>query len=386
MLGVFIGSAALLIILSVFNGFEGLVISLFNTFSSDIRIEASVGKRFDPEAAVFDTIRRSPEIAFYTETLEEKALLRYHDRQHIAILKGVSDDFLKTHALDSALVRGDMVLESDSLDYGIIGSGVEYYLGINVAEPDMLPVSVFTPRRKPAAGLSLVPGGEFNQEELYVSGVFAVQQEFDEKYVLVPLRFMRRLLEEPRRVGAIEILLRPGSDTDAFKARLQRLLGKDFTVKDRYEQNAVLYQLLNSEKWAVYLILTFILLIAICNIIGSLTMLVIDKKKDISILFSMGASSAQVKKIFLAEGLMIALGGCVAGLLAGAAFCVLQKRYGFISMEGASFIDSYPVELHAADFLLIFVTVFVIAFLAAWFSTRQSLKNFGSIRDELTVS
>ncbi|QEC51523.1 lipoprotein-releasing system permease protein [Anseongella ginsenosidimutans] len=385
-LGIFVGSAALLIILSVFNGFEGLVLSLFNTFSSDIRIEASEGKRFDPGAtAAFDSIKNMPEVALYSETLEEKALLRYDRSQHIATLKGVSEDYLASHSFDSTIVKGKAVLRSDSLNYAIIGSGVEYYLGINVAGENDLPVSVFTPRRGRSAGLSLAPAGDFRQEEIYVSGVFAVQQEFDEKYALVPLRFIRNLLDEPRRVGAVELMLKEGTDTEAFKSGLREMLGKAFTVKDRYEQNALLHQLLNSEKWMVYIILTFVLLIAICNIIGSLTMLVIDKKKDIAVLFSMGASQRQVKKIFMAEGMLIALGGCLAGLLTGGIFCLVQKKYGLISMEGASFIDAYPVVLKAGDFLLVFATVFLIAFLASWFSTRQSLRNFGNIRDELAV-
>ncbi len=385
-LGIFVGSGALLIILSVFNGFEGLVLSLFNTFSSDIRIEAAEGKRFDPgETAGFARIRELPEVALYAETLEEKALLRYGESQHIATLKGVSEKYLSSHSFDSTIIRGQALLTSGPVNYAIIGSGVEYYLGINVAGETDIPVSVFTPRRGRSAGLSLAPSADFREEEIHVSGVFAVQQEFDEKYALVPLRFLRDLLEEPARVGAIELMLKPGSDSELVKRNLRNLLGERFTVKDRYEQNALLHQLLNSEKWMVYLILSFVLLIAICNIIGSLTMLVIDKKKDIAILFSMGASRQQVKKIFMTEGMLIAMGGCLAGLLVGGVFCVLQKKYGLISMEGASFIDAYPVILKAADFLLVFATVFAIAFLASWFSTRQSLRNFGNIRDELTV-
>ena len=385
-LGVFVGSAALLIILSVFNGFEGLVLSLFNTFSSDIRIEANEGKRFDPgETAAFDSLRQSPDVALYSETLEEKALLRYEGSQHIATLKGVTEDYLTSHSFDSTITRGKSILMSDSLNYAIIGSGVEYYLGINVAGENDLPVSVFTPRRGRSGGLSLAPAADFRQEEIYVSGVFAVQQEFDEKYALVPMRFLRNLLDEPRRVGAIELMLKEGGDPEAFKMGLRKKLGDAFTVKDRYEQNALLHQLLNSEKWMVYIILSFVLVIAICNIIGSLTMLVIDKKKDIAILFSMGASLRQVKQIFMAEGMLIALVGCFAGLVTGSIFCILQKEYGLISMEGASFIDAYPVVLKGSDFLLVFATVFLIAFLAAWFSTRQSLKYFGNIRDELAM-
>lgn len=385
--GIFVGSAALLIILSVFNGFEGLVLSLFNTFSSDIRIEANEGKRFDPgETAAFDSIRQLPEVALFAEVLEEKALLRYGNSQHIATLKGIGTDYLVSHGIDSAIRVGQAVLTMDSLNFAIIGSGVEYYLGINVAGENELPISVFTPRKRPAGGLSLAPAADFRQEEIHVSGVFAVQQEFDERYALVPLRFMRNLLAEPSRVDAVELMLKKNIDQKAVKTRLNRLLGPAFSVKDRYEQNALLHHLLNSEKWMVYLILTFVLVIAICNIIGSLTMLVIDKKKDIAILFSMGASLRQVRKIFMAEGMFIAGGGCLAGLLVGGIFCALQKKYGLISMEGASFIDAYPVVIKASDFLLVFVTVFTIAFLASWFSTRQNLKNIGNIRDELAIS
>lgn len=385
-LGVFVGSAALLIILSVFNGFEGLVLSLFNTFSSDIRIEATEGKRFDPgETAFFDSLPHMPEVALYSETLEEKALLRFEESQHIATLKGVSEDYLASHSFDSTIIRGHARLTSGPVNYAIIGSGVEYYLGINVAADSDAPISVFTPRRQRPAGLSLTPSADFKQEAIHVSGVFAVQQEFDERYALVPLRFMRSLLDEPDRVGAIELVLSAGTDSENFKAFLRKELGSAFTVNDRYEQNATLHKLLNAEKWSVYIILSFVLVIAICNIIGSLTMLVIDKKKDIAILFSMGANRNQIKNIFMAEGMLIALSGCIAGLLAGAIFCVLQKQFGLISMEGASFIEAYPVELRATDFLLVFVTVFFIAFLAAWFSTRQSLKSFGNIRDELVA-
>src|SRR3546814_21829 len=237
-LGIFVGSAALLIILSVFNGFEGLVLSLFNTFSSDIRIEATEGKRFDPgETAAFDTIRQLPEVSLFAEILEEKALLRYENSQHIATLKGISDTYLSSHNIDSAIRVGKAVLTRDSLNFAIIGSGVEYYLGINVAGTNELPVSVFTPRKRQAGGLSLAPAADFRQEEIHVSGVFAVQQEFDERYALVPLRFMRNLLDEPKQVDAIELMLKKNADPEMVKARLKQWLGSSFSVKDRYEQN-----------------------------------------------------------------------------------------------------------------------------------------------------
>lgn len=386
-LGIFIGSGALLVILSVFNGFEGLILSLFNKFSSDIKIEVVEGKRFNPDAPVFDTLRRLPEIDFLVESLEEKALLRYEDSQHIVTLRGVSDSFLETHALDSLIAMGQMLLKEGDTNYAVIGSGVQAFLGLPVVKGRHAPVQVFTPKRarSPAGGFSLIPSGDFNRAELYVSGVFAVQKDFDEQYAIVPLRFMRRLLQEPRDVSSLEIYLKPGTDTEAFKYKARSLLGDGFSVHNRHEQNPTLYKLLNSEKWAVYLILTFVLVIAICNIIGSLTMLVIDKKKDIAILFSMGADRSLVQQIFIAEGMLIALLGCLFGLLAGSAFCLLQQQFGLISMGQTSFIEAYPVELRGMDFLLIFCTVFFIALIAAWFSTHQSLKSFGNVHDQLTT-
>ncbi|SMO82546.1 FtsX-like permease family protein [Solitalea koreensis] len=382
MLGIMIGSAALIIILSVFNGFEELVLSLYNKFTPDIKIETKVGKTFDPRTAPFSEIKKMKQVAYYVESLEEKALLRNNNSQYIATIKGVSDDFLKTHALDSMILRGKLALHEGSREVAIVGSGVEYFLGLDVKNSQQ-PVSVFSPKKKIASTIN--PGANLNRKEIFVSGVFQVQQDFDDKYMLTPISFARDLMDEPNLLSAVEIYATKGTSISRLKTQLSALLGDRFTVKDRVEQNQLLYKILNSEKWAVYLILTFVLLIAICNIIGSLTMLVIDKKKDVAVLLSMGADSWLIRRIFLLEGMLIALAGSILGILLGWIFCLLQQKYGLIklSQSGTFIMENYPVSIRYIDFLLVFGTVFIISFAASWFASANSVRNFSSVREDL---
>ncbi|POY39147.1 hypothetical protein C3K47_01220 [Solitalea longa] len=382
MFGVLIGSAALIVILSVFNGFEALVLSLYNRFTPDIKIEVLHGKTFDPTTSAFKQLKSAPENLYYVEALEEKALLRFGKNQYIATVKGVSADFLKTHALDSMILRGQATLGTEKDPRAIIGSGVEYYLSMNIESDD--PLTIFSPRKN--MGTSIDPTNDLNRNEIYVSGVFQIQQDFDLKYVLVPLSYARMQLDESQNVSSVEIYLKNTVNLNGYKNKIKTLLGDDYKVRDRFEQNELLYKILNSEKWAVYLILTFVLVIAICNIIGSLTMLVIDKKKDIAILFSMGANERIVRYIFLFEGLLISMAGTVAGLVLGAGFCYLQQKYGVIKLgqSGTFVMDKYPVEMHWPDFLLVFATVFIISFIASWVASRLSVRNFTNVSQELT--
>ncbi|UKJ08149.1 FtsX-like permease family protein [Solitalea lacus] len=382
MLGVLIGSAALIIILSVFNGFETLVLSLYNRFSPDLKIETVKGKTFNPKSSAFKELQSSKELLFYVEGLEEKALLRFGKNQYIATIKGVSDDFLKTHALDSMIIRGRAELGTDEEPRAIIGSGVEYYLAMNISSDE--PMTIYSPRKN--MGSSIDPTNDLSRNDIYVSGVFQIQQDFDLKYVLVPLAFARNQLDEPVKVSSVELYLKKDVNIDKYKSSVQQLLGPDYLVRNRAEQNELLYKILNTEKWAVYLILTFVLIIAICNIIGSLTMLVIDKKKDIAILFSMGANSRTVRFIFLLEGLLISMLGTIAGLTLGGLFCLLQKKYGLIKLgeSGTFMMEDYPVEMYGKDFLLVFLTVFVISFIASAIASRLSVRNFTNVREELT--
>jgi lipoprotein-releasing system permease protein len=381
MLGILVGSAALVIILSVFNGFENLILSMYHQLTPEIRVEPASGKFFVPESEVFNNIQKDPKVASYTEVLEEKALLRYGKNQYIANVKGISGDFMKGRPLDSTLMEGRFVLEEEGEPKAIIGAAVQAYLGVNLGD-QFQAIEIFSPRKN--AGNSINPADEFTVQPIFASGVFQVQQDFDNQ-VLVPLDFARSQLEEPEAVSAIEIQLQSGGNVAAFQAELQQKLGKGFLVKDRIQQNQLLYKILNSEKWAIFLILTFVLLIAIFNIIGSLTMLVIDKKKDIAILSSMGASKALIRRIFFMEGMLISLLGCIAGMALGLTFCLIQQKTGFIKMdEGLNpLLNTYPIGLQLQDFILVFFTVAGISALASTISSRLSVKSLETLKEDL---
>lgn len=380
MLGVFVGSAALIIILSVFNGFETLVLSMYNNFTPDLKIEPVNGKSFNPHIKSLKEIKNDERVISYTEVLQEKALIRYDNQQFIGKIKGVSSDFLKNNLLDSALIQGEFILEEDGKDYAVIGSTVQYTLGVNINNQFRL-LEIYSPKKGTQPGFT--PADEFLSEFIAPVGIFESPQE-DNDMVIVPLHTARKLLSEEKNVSFIEVYLKNADDTEKFKKDASQKLGKQFLVKDRIQQNALLYKILNSEKWAVYLILTFVLIIAIFNIIGSLTMLVIDKRKDIAILNSLGAPKELVSKIFLFEGLMIAMIGCCLGLIVGGLFCFGQMEFGWIQMGQQNLlIDAYPVDMQFKDFLLVFATVLIISFIASYISSRLSIQRFEQLKDDL---
>lgn len=381
MLGVFVGSAALIIILSVFNGFETIVLSMYNTFSPDLRIETLKGKTFDASTNPFSILKEDPRTISYTEVLQEKALVRYGESQSIATIKGVSDGFLHNRsALDSAISSGSFTIHHSGQDMAVIGYALQNFLSVNL-DNEFQSLEVFSPRK--GVSNSLNPADEFNIRSIYPSGVFLAQQEFDNT-MIVPIRFARELMGENKLVSNIEINVRKGVKIDDFQADMEKLLGKDFIVKNRSRQNELLYKILNSEKWAIFLILTFVLIIAIFNIIGSLTMLVIDKRKDIAILTSLGADKSLIRGIFFIEGMMISMLGCIVGMAVGLIFILLQQKFGFISMGGANMmIDTYPVAIKFFDFVLVFGTVLSVSIIASAISSRLSVKNIGNLREDL---
>lgn len=381
MLGVFVGSAALIIILSVFNGFENIVLSMYNTFSPELKIEALKGKNFDPRAAHFQTLKNDKRIINYTEVLEEKALVRYGKSQSIALVKGVSESFTKGKpGLDSVISSGSFMLWNRGQDYAVIGAALQNYLSINLND-EFQTLDIYAPRK--GSLNSINPADEFNLSSIYPSGVFLAQQEFDNT-MIVPLRFVRNLLGEQVLVSSIEINTASGVDVNDLQVELEALIGTDFVVKNRSEQNELLYKILNSEKWAIFLILTFVLIIAIFNIIGSLTMLVIDKRQDIAILSSLGADNQLIKGIFFLEGMMISMLGCFLGMAAGLIFILLQQHFGFIAMSGTNLmIDTYPVGIKLTDFILVFGTVLLVSVIASAISSRLSVKNTLNLRGDL---
>jgi lipoprotein-releasing system permease protein len=380
MLGVFVGSAALIIILSVFNGFEKVILSLYSNFTPEIKIEPAQGKTFNPNTAYFKQLGHNEALFSYTQTLQEKALIRYGDRQFIGTLRGVSKDFLKNPQLDSTIQNGSFTLDVAGNPFVVIGATVQNSLGVNINNP-MAQLQIYSPRRKIVNAVN--PEDEFVRRGINVSGIFSIQQDFDD-IIVAPLAFTRELLDEPNDVSSIELNFKKGTNVNKQQEAIQEKLGSAFLVKNRFEQNTELYKTLKTERWSVFLILVFILIIAIFNIIGSLTMLVIDKRKDIAILTSLGAGKPLIQGIFFFEGMMISVSGCVLGMLAGFIFCVLQQQYGFIKMGGQMMvIDAYPIHLNINDFIIVFLTVGSIAVIASGISARLSVKGLDEIKQDL---
>ena len=380
MVGVMVGSAALIIILSIFNGLEVTILNMFNTVTPELVILPAKGKTFDPHTDYFKELKKNKSVYSLTEVLQENALLKYNNKQAVGMVKGVSYDYLKNPKLDSTLLEGRFVLSNKSGYSSVIGSALQTYLAVNTVDP-FTELEIFSPKKSIAVN-SINPADDFTNKSIRVSGVFEIQQEFDNG-IIVPLDFARELLGEDKNVSSIEINLQPGTDIDKFQQEVAEKAGSAFEVRNRAEQNRSLYHILNTEKWAVYIILTFILIIAIFNIIGSLTMLVIDKVKDIAILSSLGASKKLIKRIFLLEGMMITMSGCVLGLGIGLVFYFLQHNYGLIKMGDDTLISSYPIGLKWKDFILVFVTVGIFSFLASALSSNLSVKKIDQINQTL---
>ncbi|NQV76265.1 MAG: ABC transporter permease, partial [Bacteroidetes bacterium] len=347
----------------------------------ELRIEALKGKTFDPGNTYFLTLKTDKRIINYTEVLQEKALVRYGESQSIALIKGVSEGFMKNKSgLDSVISSGSFTLWSRGQDMAVIGYSLQNFLSINLNN-EFQSIDVYSPRK--GASNSLNPADEFNVRSIYPSGVFAVQQEFDNT-MIVPIRFAREMLGENKLVSYIEINAAKDVVIDDFQSEIEKSIGKEFLVKNRSQQNELLYKILNSEKWAIFLILTFVLIIAIFNIIGSLTMLVIDKRKDIAILTSLGANKSLIRGIFFIEGMMISMLGCILGMFAGLVFILLQQQFGFIAMSGANLmIDTYPIGIKLSDFILVFGTVLLVSVIASAISSTLSVKNSMNLREDL---
>lgn len=381
MLGVFIGSAALVIILSVFNGFEKVILSLYSNFTPEIKIEPRQGKTFDPNTPFFNAVHRDPKLFSFTEVLEEKALIRYGAAgEFIGTIRGVSGEFLKNPQLDSTIERGTFTLKGGGHSYAVIGANVQAKLSVNIHD-QLSPLQIYTPDRNASAAAD--PLSEFQVRYIYPSGIFNIQQDFN-SLIITDIGFMRDLLNEPKEVSAIDLNYKKGTDLKEVKSDLKDKLGATFNIKDRFEQNADLYKTLNYERWFIFMILILVLIIAIFNIIGSLTMLVIDKQKDIAILTSLGAGKGLIQGIFFFEGMMISFIGCIAGMVIGLIFCLLQEHFGFIKFgDNMSAIDAYPVALKAFDFILVLITVGGISAIASGISARLSIKRLGEIKEEL---
>lgn len=374
--GVTVGTMALIIVLSVFNGFESLIVSLFNSFNPDLIITVKKGKTFDLTTFPLSDIKKLPGVYAVTEVVEENALLKYRNNQYLATIKGVSQDYEKTSGLDTMLIEGSFNLYEYNQPRMIMGAGIAYYLNASLQD-QLYPITVYLPRREGAVTMS--PEQAFNSKNLFPSAVFSIQQDFDSKYAIVPLDFVRELMNYKNEVTSLELKITEGYPVEDIKTKIKSIVGTSFEVKNRFEQQALLYKVMKSEKWAIFFILTFILIIAAFNVISSLTMLILDKKQDIAILHSMGANTQLIKKIFLLEGMLISIGGAILGLVFGGLVSWIQQKFEIIRLGGGSgafVITAYPVELQIFDFLIVFFTVIVIGWIVAWYPVHQISKKY----------
>ncbi|UIR55823.1 FtsX-like permease family protein [Sphingobacterium sp. SRCM116780] len=377
-IGVLVSSAALIILLSSFNGMENIIISMYSQFAPELKIEPRTGKLFDANIPSIQKLKKDANVLNYTEILQEKILLQYDNKQYIGTIKGIEANSIDHKAKDSLLISGEYTLMKDNVSYAVIGAGVQANLGISVQNA-LNQIDVYSPRK--GVKNSANPADEFNIRSIQPAGVLKYQQDFD-NLIITPITFAREALGEYNRVSAIEFYVKDKSQIQKLKNDLQTQLGENFVVKDREEQNPTLYKNVRVERWAVYFILTLISIIALFNIVGSLTMLVLDKKEDMNILKNLGANSSLVQKIFFYEGLMISILGCSTGLIIGYLFCFLQINYGLIKVEeGANMlIDSYPVALRFSDFVIVFFTISIISGLISYFSAKISVAELNKLK------
>lgn len=369
--GVLVSSAALVIVLSFYNGMENLILSLYSTFAPELRIEPTMGKVFDPKQEIFKELRSDPKIASYTEVLEDKVLLQYQDAQVVAQIKGIEAQSLTAGKHQDMLYAGSLSIDSEGGFKALIGAQIQSSLRIpfNGTESNL---QLYAPR-KGASGKSINPLDDINIRKIEPVGILQFEPGFND-LIITPIAFAKDLLQEQERISAIEIYSNT-PNSRGFQKNVQQRLGKQFIVKNREQQNPLLYKTVRSEKWIVFSILTLIGIIAIFNIIGSLTMLVIDKKQDMDILRSLGADKGLIQQIFFLEGIMIACIGGIIGIAIGLIFCLLQERFGFIRTGDANpVMDVYPIDIRAMDFVLVFITVMLVATVVSYISSRLSVR------------
>lgn len=364
LLGYVVGAAALVVVLSVFNGFEVLFMSMYNNFDADLQISPAQGKTFHRNDIPLQRLQALSDIELYGFVLEENVLLKYDDRQNLATVKGVDENFATLTGLDSCIIAGSGILQQRDQNFAIVGQGVGYQLSIDPNDP-FRGLQLFVPNRGTIDVLN--PMDAFTKATLPPIGIFSVQEEVDNKYVIVPLAFLHELLKRPGEYSSIEIKLRENASQASVKKELQALLGEKFVVKNRFEQRDAFYKVMKSEKLISYFILFFILLIAAGNTIGTLYILVLEKKNDLVLLNAMGFSPNQARGIFTWQGIMMAVTGSAIGVLIGVVICWLQSTYGFVQLDNAAsfMFNAYPVELRLTDVLIVFLTVVLLGLITA---------------------
>ena len=377
--GVALATLAMVCTLSVFNGFRDLVATMFTAFDSELKITSVNGKVFDSEDERIQSIRQWPEVEVFSCSLEDNAMVQYKGRQAMVVIKGVEDNFNQLTAIDSILYgRGELILHDEVVDYAIPGIELVSVLGTGIRF--LNPLEVFAPKRGAKINVAN-PTTSFQTDYLHSSGlVFAVnQQKYDASYILTSLSFARNLFQYDTEVSSVELKLLPDANFSQVKDKIEDLLGSDFKVQDRYEQQLDTYRIMEVEKLISYIFLTFILLIACFNVIGSLSMLIIDKRKDVETLRNLGADNKLVYRIFLFEGCLISFIGALVGVVLGLVLCLIQQEFGILSlgngdMAGAFVVDAYPVSVQLGDVCLVLITVLLVSFLSVQYPVRYLFK------------
>ena len=379
-------AAVIMLFLSAFNGFESVVISLYNVFYADISIVPNEGKTFQLSAEDFEKIKSLDEIDAASFVLTENALLQYGNRQHIAKIKAVDENYLNViNNLDNHIIQGDLILENSDRKFMLVGAGIRNKLGINVDNP-FEQITTYIPRRNASSSVSMDQA--FNRQYITPMGVFAVQQEFDSEFVIAPLSFLQELMQYGGNdIGAVEIKLKDQVSMNDAVAKLQDIVGEELSVKSKYEQNATLYKVMTTEKWVFFFILILIVIIAAFNIVGSLSMLVIEKRQDIATLSALGAQPKLIKRVFLLEGCLLSLSGAFIGILFAVILCILQQQVGLLKIPGETFLlQYYPVELRWWDFIAVSFSITLISVIASYLPARKAASAEHLSFDQLRTS
>ncbi len=372
-----LGTMAIILVLSVFNGFEGLVTNLYKTFNAEIEITAAKGKTFSISEQDLKSIESIKGVEIIAEIIEENAMISYNQKQHIATLKGVDSSYFIVHpTFKDKVFEGHSVVQADGNKFALIGAGISQYLGIDV-DNYYQKLHIHIPKKN--SSISSIESAT-NRASISPIGIFAIQQDFNNKYILVPKAFLENLLSIKNETSMIEIKTTNGSNVASVIKDLKSILGEQYEIKDRLQQNEALYRVMKTEKWIVFIILSFIIVIASFNIIGSLSMLIIEKRPDIATLLTLGTTRSSITKIFLAESMLLSGIGAFTGMAIAFILCLLQQHLGIIKIPGNSFLmQYYPVKMQLADFLVVAFVVIIISLVTSYMPARRAAKNIDLI-------
>lgn len=376
-LGITIGTAALILILSVFNGFESLLSSLFDSFNPDMKIVLDEGKSFEIDDDTVKKIYEIEGVKAVSKSIEEVALFEYKDAQEVGIIKGVDEYYNDATDIDSTVKRGKYVLRDGNINYAVVGAGMRTKLAVNYNDV-ITPMSIHMPLRKKKGPLSK----DFKTMEVYPSGIFSVQSEADLQYIISSYEFVNKLLSYENRTSALELRLEEDYNEREIRMSITALLGVGYVIKNSYEQNEAYLKIMNIEKWVSYLIASLTMFMIAFNMIGCLWMIVLDKRKDISILKSMGMTSKKIKEIFITEGMLIGAVGVVIGTALALVMYFLQRQFGLVSIPDGFMVRSYPIELKLTDFIIVIATVLSISYLASILPARKAAKIETQLRSD----